>query len=133
MGRAKQIPKVISILRDKNLHRFLMCDSCQPIRSGPPHFCITQCLQCFRVPVRIHPKDPRSYPLVSASSRCQTSLRYSGDARKFVAAERKQDCRGLARKFSDLLDDGKYSICFYALMHDETNLFNQQEFLLNSN
>ena len=41
----------------------------------------------------------RLYPLVSTSSSCQTSLRYSGDALTFVAAECKRDCRGLASKF----------------------------------
>ena len=70
----------------------------------------------------------RSYPIVRARSRCQTSRRYSGDSRTFVAAESKQDCRGLADKFSALLEQLQQHGS-YALMHDETNLFNQQEFL----
>ena len=40
--------------------------------------------------------------LVTARSIYQTTLRYSGDSQTFVAAERKQDCRGLANKIQCL-------------------------------
>ena len=72
--------------------------------------CCQNCEQALRRTYGWAPGPKKNYAipiiqiiyLVTARSIYQTTLRYSGDSQTFVAAERKQDCGGLANKIQCL-------------------------------